>query len=547
MKEITRIHLAKIAYDIELDAKKDIQKYIAALEQYADEPDLLADIEIRMTELLAERGVQAGGVIAKEDVLAVRERLGEPSDFAPEGMGDIALGKDELTGPERRVYRDVDGAVLGGVLSGVAKYIGIDPLWMRLIFIVVLIASFGTALVLYFILWLVIPPARTAAEKLRMVGQPVTLASIKQLSEQTEPVVNESARTVKTVLAIGTGILLTLMAIGALVAVVFGVFGVATLGNDAGSSLGYWQSASWWLYVAVGLFAVSGVLFAVLCTLLANALFRRRWTKRTGVAMVAIIVAGLVLFISGLGVRMYGRWQEQTVVNSSRSTSYVNLPGNFSAVKTVTIEADDSVPTSVQIEYIVSDRPRSELDALPGMKPQFEIADDSLSANIKLVRTDGKQTWQGWEYMASPVLRIYGPALERIESRGVAGTSYYNERAQAALTVASKGAGFDLAGGTYDAVTVANEDGGNVNLVRATIGSLTVHNKGGLVEAGVVRNLAVEQLDICPGTSVAAEPNAKVRVQAVSSGKLTFNTVERLAQTVSNECGTVQIGHEDFE
>jgi hypothetical protein len=124
---------------------------------------------------------------------------------------------------------------------------------------------------------------------------------------------------------------------------------------------------------------------------------------------------------------------------------------------------------------------------------------------------------------------------------------YYNERSQETLTVAMKGAGFDLTGGAYEAVTVANEDGGNVNLVRATIGSLTVHNKGGLVEAGVVRNLAVEQLDICPGTSVAAEPNAKVRVQAVSSGKLTFNAVERLAQTVSNECGTVRIGHEDFE
>ena len=94
MKEITRIHIAKTAYDIELAAKKAIEKYITALERYADDPELLGDIEIRITELLKERGVQAGGVITADDVAAVRAQLGEPSEFLPEGAGDIAVGTE---------------------------------------------------------------------------------------------------------------------------------------------------------------------------------------------------------------------------------------------------------------------------------------------------------------------------------------------------------------------------------------------------------------------------------------------------------------------
>lgn len=540
MKEITRIHLAKVAYDVELDAKKEIQKYITALEQYADDPELLADIEIRITELLAERGVTAGGVITAEDVTAVRERLGEPSEFAPEGAGDIAMGS-ELEGPERRVYRDVDGAVLGGVLSGIAKYIGIDPLWTRLIFIVLLLASFGAVLAVYLILWLVIPPARTAAEKLRMSGRPVTLVSIKQLGEQDSPAVNETARVLKVVLSTGTGLLLVLMAVGALVATVVVVFRIAL---DGGGFLSQnsWYFNSWWMNTAVALFAVSGVLFALLCSVLAFAVFRRQWTKRIGTAVIALIVAGLVIFSSGVGVSAYGSWQARDALYSSLRTTSINLPGNFSAVKTLTIEGDTDAPVTAEIQYIVSDKARWELEALPGIKPQFEIADDSQSATVKLVYMDSsKQEWERRGYVAT-TLRIYGPALDSVEAHGVT-ISYTSERLQNTLVVALRAAGFNLHG-SYDKVTLTNEAGGVADLDRATIGDLTVTNPGGSVEAGVVRTLNVTLPDVCPASSVPSESSALVHVQAVAGGALTFNGTEQPAKTVSNNCGVVRIGGE---
>lgn len=132
MKEITRIHIAKVAYDIELDAKKDIQTYVAALERFADDKELLDDIEIRMTELLAERGVPADGVITKDDVAAVRAQLGEPRDFAPEGAQTVPEG-DDIDDSTRRLYRDTDSALLGGVLAGIARFFRIEPIYVRLI------------------------------------------------------------------------------------------------------------------------------------------------------------------------------------------------------------------------------------------------------------------------------------------------------------------------------------------------------------------------------------------------------------------------------
>jgi translation elongation factor EF-Tu-like GTPase len=80
MKEITRIHIAKNPYDIEIDAKKALQKYINRLESYTDDAELLEDVEIRVTELLAERGIDANGVITSEDVTAIRTQLGEPKN-----------------------------------------------------------------------------------------------------------------------------------------------------------------------------------------------------------------------------------------------------------------------------------------------------------------------------------------------------------------------------------------------------------------------------------------------------------------------------------
>ena len=543
MKEITRIHIAKTAYDIELAAKKDIEKYMAGLERYADDPELLSDIEIRITELLAERGVKAGGVIAHDDVVAVRAQLGEPSDFLPEGAGDIAVGASGLEDNGKRLFRDLDNAILGGVLAGLARYFSVNPLWTRLIFIVLLFASFGAALIVYLILWLVTPPARSAADKLRMAGQPVTLESIKRLGEQSEPVVNESAKIVKKVLMVGTGVVLVLLAVVSLLATIAIVASVSFGFGSSYSPVAAWGVAnSWWFIAMMSLLVLSGVLFATLCMILAIATLRHQWSKRIGTAVVAITVAGLLSFIGGIGVAVYGNLDEQGRAYAARKTVSAELPVGFKGITSLTVASDKSIEGQGRIEYIVSDKPHYELESLPGVKPQFVVADDGLSATVKLVKTSSSSTYRPWEQAAMPVLRIYGPALESIEAaQNALIMQYTNPGPQAKIALTAHGESQLDIEGTYDTVTVTGEIGSMVTVARASVNELQVN--GGVVQAGVVRTLTVRQPDACAAYAEESSDHY-VRVQAVSSGKLSYNGVEQPAKTITNNCGKVVVGRE---
>ncbi len=92
MKEITRIHLAKIPYEIEIEAKKDLEKYLNALKKYSGDESIFQDVEVRMTEILAENGVLENGVISKNDTAKIRAQIGEPEVF----RGDDFEESDEV-------------------------------------------------------------------------------------------------------------------------------------------------------------------------------------------------------------------------------------------------------------------------------------------------------------------------------------------------------------------------------------------------------------------------------------------------------------------
>lgn len=540
MKEITRIHLAKVAYDIELDAKKDIQKYVSALERYADDQELLADIEIRITELLAERGIAAGGVISADDVAAVRAQLGEPSDFAPEG--DIAIGQEELDESGRRLYRDTDGALFGGVLAGLAKFLGIDPLWVRLLFIVILFASFGTAIVVYLILWLVVPPARTAAEKLRMSGRPVTLASIKALGGDENTRSNETAQIIRRFLRSTVGIVLVLAGVGAILATT-GVAGGLIWGTTDNSPFAAWRpTGSWWLMAALGLFILAGVLFAGLCFVLANATFRRAWSRRVSIAVISIITVGLLSFFGGLGTVWYGSWQDNVRFNELRQTSSVNLPAKFEDVKSLTVITNETYSGYVNVEYIVSTKLHYEIDSVPGVKPKVVISDNGTSATVEMKQA--AQQTRFYPLFVQPTIRIYGPALQTVSMKGGM-VHYYNADAQEKLEVIGDTGSFSLAG-TYETVGVVSKDVADITLRDATIQNLDVTLTGGNISAGVVRTLSVQQPDACPANDGDNGQN-RLAVQAVSSQKLLYNGAERKAETIRRDCGTVLVGSDDTE
>ena len=186
MNEVTRIRLGRIAYDIDINAKKELEKYSRAIRKsLGQDSDVYDDIEIRMTEILADQGIQAGEVITLNEVLAIESQLGQPGDFASDSNNsgaeadtDNSDNSEPHAKAAKKYYRDVDHALAGGVLAGLSAYTGIDVTILRLIFVGLCFISFGTFFLVYIIVWMVAPPALTVGEKLEMRGEPVDLASI---------------------------------------------------------------------------------------------------------------------------------------------------------------------------------------------------------------------------------------------------------------------------------------------------------------------------------------------------------------------------------
>lgn len=547
MREITRIHIAKVAYDIEVGAKKDLEKYISALERYANDPDILDDIEIRVTELLAEHGVQAGGVITAGDVAAVRAQLGEPSDFVDESAEPPVALEGETEGA-RRVYRDTDNGILGGVMAGIARFFNIDPLWVRLLFIVLLFGSFGTAFIIYLILWLIIPPAETAAEKLRMSGRSVTLASIKELAGN-EVQRSERAQVARRILSFGSGLVLVAMAIASLLLTVSVIFG-AQINADflmfAPVTDG-WIYESGWFMAMVILFILSGVLFSALCFLLASAAFRKHWSRRIGTAVVAIIASGLVLFATGVGTGMYGYTVEQARVFDMHETTKGDLPAGFGNAKKLVYSSQ--MGASGPIQYHVSDQEYYELIALPGVKARFDFSEDGSTVAVKMINnntnspwdSEGRQTFRPWDFSSMPILNIYGPAFDEIEVASVGEVAmYHSDESHESLGVTLRGDSRLRLSGKYDKLSVYGEAGTNAMLEDAVIGSLRVRD--GAVTAGVVRTLSVNQPDVCSAHEAGGDNY--VKISDVSSGKLIYNGKEQPAKSISGSCGEVVIGNE---
>lgn len=549
MKEITRVHIAKQAYDIEVGAKKDLEQYMERLELYAGDAEILADIEIRMTELLAEHGTTKDGVITMSDIAVLRERLGEPEDFAEDG--DVtALPARADAKPRRRLYRDQDKAVLGGVLSGMATYLGINPLWTRLIFIVLLIPSFGTMLILYAVLWIALPPARTAAEKLELEGKPVTLAAIKQRSEAVVESVkqNTTAQTVQKVLLFCLGVFFSVAAVGALIAVATASALVFGIGDSAGwneMALELEPIGLFWL--SYGLFVLSGLLFAALNAVLATATFTRHWTKRIGIAVVSIILAGIVAFSGAVGSMRYGGWQARETIRQSMTTTDTPLPVAFAEAKKLTIDTS-RVPSigSPAVIYIVSEgTPRAELSHPKNGAPKLDVTQHGDEAKLTVSLDDTTR----WYQYHDPVVRVYGPALDELAVHG-GGVKYTTSTDQDTLSLVATGGGsLSVEEGRFEAIHARTEAGSRIDLDHASIRTLNVVTDGGSVEAGVVRSLSVSQPDACPASSDGYRSSENmVEIEGVSSGEVNYNGSVRAitsAQKLDTPCGVVVIGDED--
>lgn len=196
MNKTVNINLGGMFFHIDEDAFQKLTRYFEAIKRSLSnsngQDEIIKDIEMRIAELFAEKHSSDKQVInlrALDEVIAI---MGQPEDYRIDNEETEFQQKntayDYTARSIKKLYRDKDGGMLGGVLAGLGHYFGVDKVWLRVI-LLILVFVYGTGILAYIILWIVMPEAVTTSEKLEMTGEPVNISNIeKKVREEFENV-----------------------------------------------------------------------------------------------------------------------------------------------------------------------------------------------------------------------------------------------------------------------------------------------------------------------------------------------------------------------
>lgn len=187
MNKTVSINLGGLFFHIDEDAYQKLNRYFDAIKRSLSpdgKEEIMSDIEGRIAELLSEKLKNDKQVVGTREVDEVIAVMGQPEDYRIDEEPAAKQTQSTYTHFEplrtKKFYRDGEKGMVAGVAAGLGHYFRIDPLWIRIIFIVSLILSFGTSLVVYILLWILIPKAITTTEKLEMTGEPINISNIEK-------------------------------------------------------------------------------------------------------------------------------------------------------------------------------------------------------------------------------------------------------------------------------------------------------------------------------------------------------------------------------
>ncbi|PKP20800.1 MAG: hypothetical protein CVU06_10375, partial [Bacteroidetes bacterium HGW-Bacteroidetes-22] len=170
-------------FNIDEDALRRLEEYFNRLRGYfggnGEASEMLADVEARIAELLGPLSKGSERVVDLAAIESVISQMGEPEEWGTPDEETPGSGSTTKHTRSRRIFRDPDRRLLGGVASGLAAWSGLDPMVVRVLFILFSVFYF-TGLIVYAVLWLVLPEAHTTSEKLEMHGEEVNVDNLKR-------------------------------------------------------------------------------------------------------------------------------------------------------------------------------------------------------------------------------------------------------------------------------------------------------------------------------------------------------------------------------
>jgi phage shock protein PspC (stress-responsive transcriptional regulator) len=196
MKKTFTINISGSVFHIEEDAFEKLQAYLQNLNCYLGTEEsgqeILQDIEARIAELLQDKINEGQEAITCEWVDEVMQRMGNPEDFMEQGKTESEGCEVKGEKIRKRLYRDGENRVLGGVCSGLSTYFNIDPVFLRILFVALVFVGVGISIFVYLILWIVVPEAKTTAQRLEMKGEEATISNIQKAFQEEVKEVKDS-------------------------------------------------------------------------------------------------------------------------------------------------------------------------------------------------------------------------------------------------------------------------------------------------------------------------------------------------------------------
>lgn len=198
MNKTININLAGLFFHIDEDAYLRLQRYLTAVRksfaQTSGADEIMNDIESRIAELFLEKRASEMQVISIQHVENVISIMGQPEDYEV----DEEIFEDQTTqkkynyrSKNKQLFRDTQNGYIGGVSGGIGYFIGIETLWVRILWVLLVFFSVGWAIPVYILLWILVPDAVTTNQRLTMMGKEVNISNIEENFKQGfDPVVD---------------------------------------------------------------------------------------------------------------------------------------------------------------------------------------------------------------------------------------------------------------------------------------------------------------------------------------------------------------------
>ena len=405
MKKTININLGGLVYQIDEDAFERLNLYINTLKgkfsKTEEREEIIQDIEYRFAEMFSEKIDNTKQVVSLEMVSSAISTMGAPEDFEE---NEYEFNEKETKAypytkdfGSRKLFRDPDDQVFAGVISGVSKYFGVhDAVWLRIIMVILTIFSVGVPTVLiYLILWIVMPVAKTASDKLQMNGEPINIDNIQdqvkkninsdEIKRTTARVANkvgEVGPLILKIIAVGLILFFSMKLIAFTIALLGGSFALSIINNGYTKLL---VDSSFTYYLA--LYSI----YFLIATPLALTIYLaiKVFTKKRVNWVYSLIISALLIILSIIGVSVAGVSVFNNFRVETKQTNIVSLENP--TVEELNIEfpyrelKDD---LNFNVQFGKNKKNNVDIRGLKVFANKKEIHINSVKLDIEINKTD---------------------------------------------------------------------------------------------------------------------------------------------------------------